>query len=90
MNRPDIDAVLGRCGIGADQRRGGALAVRSPIDGAELARLHDTPLAAMPGIVARARAAFLAWRDVPAPARGHGRSPRRARSATSSCARGRP
>jgi len=48
----------------------GSLAVHSPIDGAEIARVAVTPLADMPAIIARATAAFHAWRSVPAPRRG--------------------
>ena len=66
----DLGASLARCGIAAKERAGGTLAVRSPIDGALLAHLHETPLAALPGVIARSQAAFRAWREVPAPARG--------------------
>jgi aldehyde dehydrogenase (NAD+) len=49
---------------------GGDLEVRSPIDGAVLARLTmDTP-AQVDEKIARAHAAFTIWRDVPAPRRG--------------------
>jgi aldehyde dehydrogenase (NAD+) len=49
---------------------GGDLEVRSPIDGALLARLTmDTP-AQVDEKIARAHAAFTIWRDVPAPRRG--------------------
>ncbi|MEJ8812344.1 aldehyde dehydrogenase family protein [Variovorax ureilyticus] len=66
----DLSALFERCGIGASRRTGGTLVVRSAIDGAELARLHETPEASMPEVIARARAAFQRWRDVPAPVRG--------------------
>ena len=49
---------------------GGSLPVYSPIDGAEIARIAVTPAAEMPQVIARAQAAFRAWRDVPAPRRG--------------------
>ena len=49
---------------------GGTLAVHSPIDGAEVARIAETSLADMPGIIAASVSAFKAWRDVPAPRRG--------------------
>ncbi len=49
---------------------GGMLAVRSPIDGAEIARVHETDAADMPGIIARAQAAFRTWRTTPGPRRG--------------------
>ncbi len=44
--------------------------VRSPLDGAEIARVPLTPPEAVPAAVARAQAAFAAWRAVPAPRRG--------------------
>ena len=53
-----------------EQLTGGSLAVRSPIDGAEIARVAETPLAEVPAVIARARSAFPAWREVPAPRRG--------------------
>ncbi len=46
------------------------LAVRSPIDGADIGRVAVTPAAEMPAVIARAQAAFRAWRQVPAPRRG--------------------
>ena len=66
----EAQAVFERCGITAAERSGGALRVRSAIDGAELAHLHETPAASMPEMIARSQAAFRRWRDVPAPARG--------------------
>ena len=51
-------------------RDGATLAVRTPVDGAEIARLNthsDDDLAAM---TAAAVSAFAAWRDVPPPRRG--------------------
>ena len=59
-----------RAGLDPAELTGGALVVRSPIDGAEIARLRETPLADMPAVIARAKSAFAAWRDVPAPRRG--------------------
>ncbi|MFN3644805.1 MAG: aldehyde dehydrogenase family protein [Gemmobacter sp.] len=44
--------------------------MRSPIDGAEVARVPRMPPAAVPEVIARAGAAFGAWRAVPAPRRG--------------------
>ena len=49
---------------------GGALAVKSPIDGGEIARVAETPLSDMPAVIARAKSAFAAWREVPPPRRG--------------------
>ena len=57
-------------GIGPAELTGGTLVVRSPIDGAEIARVPETPLSDMPTVVARAKRAFAVWGDVPPPRRG--------------------
>ena len=62
--------ILQRAGLGAEELTGGSLAVRTPIDGAEIARVRETPLSDMPAVIARARSAFASWRGVPAPRRG--------------------
>src|SRR5271163_5301232 len=62
--------VLERAGLAAGELRGGSLSVRSPIDGAEIAWIGETRLSDMPVIIDGARAAFLAWREVPPPRRG--------------------
>lgn len=49
---------------------GGALPVVSPIDGAEIARVRAHSAGEVSEAIARANAAFVAWRDVPAPRRG--------------------
>ena len=64
-----------RRALTAAELTGGTLAVRSPIDGAELARMHETDPDEMPAIIARAQAAF---RPV---ARGAGPAARRAGAA---------
>ena len=64
------ETVLRAAGFTSAELAGGALSVRSPIDGAEIARLRETPASEMPGAIARAKAAFMVWRDVPAPRRG--------------------
>ena len=46
------------------------LVIRSPIDGQEIGRAPMTPLEDIPAVIARANAAFEAWRVVPAPRRG--------------------
>lgn len=66
----DHAATLYAAGLTDRDLTGGSLAVRSPIDGAELARIHQTEAAEMPAIIARAQSAFRMWRDVPAPRRG--------------------
>ena len=64
------EQILAAAGLGAAELTGGALAVRSPIDDAEVARVRETEPAKIPAITASARSAFLAWREVPAPRRG--------------------
>lgn len=66
----DHAATLYAAGLTDRDLTGGSLAVRSPIDGAELACIHQTEAAEMPAIIARAQSAFRMWRDVPAPRRG--------------------
>ncbi len=67
MTTPELLASLG---ITPAERDGGTLAVRSPIDGAPLAMLGETPASEMPAVIARAQSAFRSWREVPAPRRG--------------------
>src|SRR6202166_3780717 len=64
------ETILDRAASTAAELKGGSLSVRSPIDGAEIARIRETPAADMPAILERAHTAFLAWREVPAPRRG--------------------
>ncbi len=66
----ELLAVFERCGVTRAEVVGGSLAVKSPIDGELIAQLHETPLATMPEVIARARSAFRQWREVPAPVRG--------------------
>jgi aldehyde dehydrogenase (NAD+) len=62
--------VLKRLGVADAVVTGGARAVTSPIDGAVIAHVHDTPTAAVAAAIEAAQEAFLAWRNVPAPRRG--------------------
>ena len=64
------DDIFDRLGFTAAELKGGSLSVCSPIDGAEIARIRETPAADMPAIIERSHQAFLAWRDIPAPRRG--------------------
>ncbi|MDP9902847.1 L-piperidine-6-carboxylate dehydrogenase [Variovorax ginsengisoli] len=57
-------------GVPAGRFTEGTLAVRSPIDGTEIGRVQPHSAAEVTAAVARAHAAFLVWRDVPAPRRG--------------------
>src|ERR1700691_4436484 len=62
--------ILEHLGLTTAALSGGSLSVRSPIDGAEIARIQETRPDDMPAVVDRARNAFLAWREIPAPRRG--------------------
>ena len=70
----EVQAALARLiqSLGLDPNRftGGNLRVRSPIDGSTLASLRPNTTAEVTDAVARAHHASLAWRQVPAPARG--------------------
>ncbi|MBI3708564.1 MAG: aldehyde dehydrogenase family protein [Proteobacteria bacterium] len=63
-------AFLQVLGIEPKMLQGGDIVVRSPIDGAEFARVRADSPAEIDGKIAKARAAFLEWRRVPAPRRG--------------------
>ncbi|WP_420333837.1 aldehyde dehydrogenase family protein [Roseibium sp.] len=58
--------------LGFDERdlTGGSLTVVSPIDGATVAAIAETPPAEMSDVIARSKAAFKSWRTLPAPRRG--------------------
>jgi aldehyde dehydrogenase (NAD+) len=62
--------LLAALGVPAAAFAEGALVARSPIDGATMGRVADAGPDAMKAAVERAQAAFLAWRNVPAPRRG--------------------
>jgi len=63
----EAETVLRQLGVGA---RSGERSARSPITGEEIGRLSDPTAADARRAVEDAQAAFLAWRDVPAPRRG--------------------
>ncbi|WP_051013744.1 aldehyde dehydrogenase family protein [Pararhodospirillum photometricum] len=60
--------LLARLGVPAATT--GARLVISPVDGAVLGAVDNTPPEALDALIGRAQAAFLAWRAVPAPERG--------------------
>jgi aldehyde dehydrogenase (NAD+) len=62
--------VLAAAGLSEAELVGGTLAVHSPIDGIEVAKVAQTNPSDMPAIIAKAQEAFRAWRQVPAPRRG--------------------
>jgi aldehyde dehydrogenase (NAD+) len=66
----DLATLYTTLGLDPSDLSGGTLSVRSPIDGAEIARLREDHPDAVDAAVARADAAFRAWRSVPAPKRG--------------------
>jgi aldehyde dehydrogenase (NAD+) len=67
MLSPELMAELG---LDRVRLAGGDLPVRSPVDGAELARLATAGRSATDVAVAGGEAAFAQWRSVPAPRRG--------------------
>ena len=66
----DISRALRAVGLDPDAFAAGDMVARSPIDGTVTARLVTHDAAAVDGAIGRAHAAFLKWRDVPAPRRG--------------------
>ena len=62
--------LMSALGVPAAAYAGGSLVARSPIDGAVTGHVHEASAAEMGAAVERAHAAFLQWRDVPAPRRG--------------------
>ncbi|MBV8124790.1 MAG: aldehyde dehydrogenase family protein, partial [Paucibacter sp.] len=65
-----IQDILKVLAVSDTQFSGGNRTVRSPIDGSVLGQVHDASPEQMNAAIARAHAAFLAWRTVPAPQRG--------------------
>ncbi len=65
-----LAATLAELGLAAEALTGGTLAVRSPVDGSEIARLREQTPGDVDAAIAAAHAAFLQWRLVPAPQRG--------------------
>ncbi|MFL5295246.1 MAG: aldehyde dehydrogenase family protein [Phenylobacterium sp.] len=62
--------VLARLGVPETRSTGGSRAVRSPVTGETIAQVHDTSAADVASAIESAHAAFLAWRNTPAPRRG--------------------
>jgi aldehyde dehydrogenase (NAD+) len=62
--------ILAACGLNSGNTDGGSLAVTTPIDGSVIARVRTHSLAEAEAVIANAKAAFSAWRLVPAPRRG--------------------
>ena len=66
----EVDQLLQRLGVPRTAYTGGTLAARSPITGEVLAQVPQQSAADATAAIGRAHAAFLAWRNVPAPRRG--------------------
>ncbi len=69
----DISRELRACGLdpkGFEPSNSGALAVRSPVDGAVVARLNTHDAEAVDRAIERAQVGFTAWKSVPGPRRG--------------------
>jgi aldehyde dehydrogenase (NAD+) len=66
----DDKTMFDRLGLTNEDLWAGGLTARSPIDGGELARVKRATAADVPVAIARSKAAFARWRDVPAPRRG--------------------
>ncbi len=62
--------LLTTLGVPAAAFTGGTLRARSPIDGRTTGQVHAATPADVADAIGRAHAAFLAWRNVPAPQRG--------------------
>ena len=66
----NFKALLKSLDLDATGLASGSLAVRSPIDGKEIARVRTHTPAQVGAAVGKAARAFQQWRDVPAPKRG--------------------
>jgi hypothetical protein len=67
---PEVERLLGSLGAAGRALSGGTLPVSSPISGEIVAHLHPPSAAEARRAIDTAHAAFLAWRNVPAPQRG--------------------
>ena len=66
----ELNELWGALGLDAGVLTQGDLEVHSPIDGAVMARVKTDSAAGLEAGIARADAAFVEWRRVPAPRRG--------------------
>jgi aldehyde dehydrogenase (NAD+) len=66
----DTQDILARLGVAPNRRLDGALEARSPITGEAIGRVDAGGAASTKAAIACADAAFLVWRNVPAPRRG--------------------
>ena len=66
----EVDQLLQRLGVPCSAYQGGTLQSRSPITGETIAAVPQATPAEASAAIGRAHAAYLAWRNVPAPRRG--------------------
>ncbi len=66
----DFKLLMDRLGVDLTRYFGDAIIVKSPIDGAELARMGAHNPEDVNVVIGQAHKTFYAWRSVPAPARG--------------------
>jgi aldehyde dehydrogenase (NAD+) len=66
----EVAELLRRFGVPSRALATGGLAVRSPIDGSEIARVATSTARDVERVIGEAERAFHAWRDLPAPKRG--------------------
>jgi aldehyde dehydrogenase (NAD+) len=67
---PEVERLLESLGVSSQAYKGGTLAVRSPITGEVVANVGQADVSEARRKIDAAHAAFLVWRDVPAPHRG--------------------
>ena len=65
-----VQTILETLGVPITAYQGGSLPSRSPIDGAALGQVVETPLSEVASVIGRAHAAQQTWRMLPAPQRG--------------------
>src|ERR1700682_3747155 len=66
----EVEKLLAGLGVATQSLKGGSLSVHSPITGELVAHVSEHSAARARQVINAAHAAFLAWRNVPAPNRG--------------------
>jgi aldehyde dehydrogenase (NAD+) len=66
----EVEEILAHLGVPSSATSGGDLAVRTPLTGEVIAQVPKIAVGAATEAIAAAHAAYLKWRDVPAPRRG--------------------
>jgi len=66
----EVEEILTHLGVASSVSTGGDLTVRTPLTGEVIAQVPKITAAAATEAIAAAHAAYLEWRDVPAPRRG--------------------